>query len=50
MIRRIIEDNVSPNKLGIAPVVGTFTTINREMAKKLSIDENMLGIVDKVVK
>lgn len=50
MVRRIVEDKVSPNRLGIAPVVGTFTTVNREMAKKLNVDENILGLVDKVVK
>lgn len=50
MVRRIVEDKVIPKKLGIAPVVGTFTTVNREMAKKLNIDENLLGLVDKVVK
>ena len=49
MVRKIIEDKVKPSKIGIVPVVGTFTTVNREMAKKLGIDDVVLGLVDSVV-
>ncbi|MFN4245208.1 MAG: ABC transporter substrate-binding protein [Brevinematia bacterium] len=49
IVRRIVEDKISPSKIGIAPVVGTFTTVNKEMAKKLKVDESLLGLVDNVV-
>ncbi|MCX8029651.1 MAG: hypothetical protein N2712_06635 [Brevinematales bacterium] len=49
MVRKIVEDKVQPSKIEIAPVVGTFTTINRELARKLNINESLLGLIDNVV-
>lgn len=48
-IRRIVEDKVSPRSIGIAPVIGTFTTINREIAKKLNVSDSALGLVDNII-
>ncbi|MGC8766390.1 MAG: ABC transporter substrate-binding protein [Brevinematia bacterium] len=48
-VRRIVEDKITPRNLGISPVVGTYTTVNKELAKKLNIDDLVLGFVDKIV-
>ncbi|MCS7298807.1 MAG: ABC transporter substrate binding protein [Spirochaetia bacterium] len=49
IVRRIVEDKSTPNKIGIVPVVGTFVTVNREISKKLGISEDILSLVDKVI-
>lgn len=48
-VRRIIEDKVKPKDIGISPIIGTYTTVNKEMANKLKVDDLVLGFVDKVV-
>lgn len=49
MVRRIVEDGVKPSELGIVPVVGTFITVNKEVAKKLGISDSVLSLVDSLV-
>lgn len=49
IVRRIVEDKVTPDKIGIVPVVGTFVTVNREVSKKLGVNEDVLSLVDKVI-
>lgn len=49
--KRIVQDNMRPSDIPIAPPIGTFTVINKHVAKSLlgdSFNENIYDNVDKV--
>ena len=51
MSRRIVENRVLPGDIRIGPPIGTYTVINRDVAKSLfgkDLDESICGAVDKV--
>ena len=49
--RRLIQDAATPSEIPVSPPLGTFTVINKTVAKLFAgdkFDENMLDLADKV--